>query len=229
MENTVIRLKDKYLTDKEIQVLLDGLPYYSKKRIMLEVLIICGLRTIEMCELHISNFSDDFKILRYMPKKQGNVKITYKRFIPKWFSDKLKVYLKYIDLGETGGYLFTSKGHGTKQTNRGYSPRTFREWYVKYRKELFNNGHEFVYDIYQLVIFPDGKQKKLYRSGLHSLRSVWVTKMIKSIVDNSKNPERDLMSFSKSIHKEFKTTWKYFRPLNKDDILLKATQDVYGE
>lgn len=227
MKNTVIRIKEKYLEDNELQILLDELPYYSKKRIMLEILIVAGLRTIEMCELHISNFNEDFSELKYLPRKQGNVKIMYKRFIPKWLSDKIKVYIKYADLGETGGFLFTSKGHGTKFSNRGYNPKTFRDWFNSYRKDLYKKGYEFVFDPYQIITYEDGTIQKLYRCSLHSLRSVWVTKIIRNIVENSNNPERDLMNFSKTIHKEFKTTWAYYRPLNKYDVLLKATMGVF--
>ncbi|GAF95644.1 unnamed protein product, partial [marine sediment metagenome] len=82
----VIGLKDKIISDKQLEWILNKLPYYSRLRIFVEIGAFCGLRICEIVGLNLSNIRKDFKELYYIPKKQGARKEPRSVVVPKFLA-----------------------------------------------------------------------------------------------------------------------------------------------
>jgi len=213
-DGIVVRLGEKKVTEIEFCWFIGHLPYYCRDRIVMELMYNCGLRVCDAVCLHIQNFSGDFSILHYFPKKQ-KVHSIRKVYVPSWLSKKINKYVSMTDIRVSGGYLFPIYGHGAKCVHM--KSINFRQAFYVYRK-TFRKFPEskFLDDCYEMVYMPNGSVRKYYRFAPHALRAAYITNTISEVSrlksEEKINVDDVLLQVSKIIgHADPRTTYRYYR------------------
>jgi hypothetical protein len=219
MSQIIIQTLDeqgKYITEEELNIFRSFWPEFHKIRLAIEIGAYVGLRAMDIINLKVpghsqfEGFSNDFRTLKYLVSKPRvrPERIRYKikeRQIPEWLALKLQLYFK--------NNLYTFRNNRMFPFSTKY---IFQE-VVKKRKE-HEDRYPFLKEIYQVVIYPNGKVQNLYRIAFHSLRAYWIKNFYESCMDIAKT--------ARAIgHTDTKTTYRYIRfpELKRDEKIIANT------